>query len=433
MAKARFLAAERSQLRWDMVDLESALPLDHQARVVWAFVEALDLSELYAGIRAVEGSAGRPPADPKILLAVWLYATLEGVGAARQVDELCKRHAAYRWLCGGVPMNYHSLSDFRVGHADFLDRLLSQSVTALIAQGLVSLEEVAIDGTKAKAAAGKGSFRTGAKLAALEAAVGEHVRALRTEVSADPAAGRRRSQAARERAAEDTARRVAQAREIMEKLLQEKAERAKKHKKAEAAKGEPRVSVTDPETRIMRFSDGAFRPAYNMQIAAATNSAVIVAVAATDRRNDSGMAVPMVDQIHTRYGQRPSRVLADSTYVMREDIPVLAAAGVTVYTPLPEEKEADAIKPESARKRAQARDKEPPPVKEWRERMAGEAGRQTYKRRSRIETVNGCLKNRGLGVVRVRSMLKARCILLLHALAHNLWRGHVLRASRAPA
>jgi transposase len=150
------------------VDLESQLASDHRARVVWAFVERLDLSGLYERIRAREGEPGRPPPDPRIFLALWLYATLEGVGSARHLDRLCQSDTAYRWLRGGVAMNYHDLSDFRVGHGDVLDRLLTDSLMALLVEGIVKLEEVAVDGTKVRAWAGRGSFRGAKKLGRLE-------------------------------------------------------------------------------------------------------------------------------------------------------------------------------------------------------------------------------------------------------------------------
>src|SRR5882672_11800054 len=154
---ARYLEANRGRHGRDMVDLESQLPIEHRARVVWSFVEAVDLSALYARIRAREGEPGRPPPDPRILLALWLLATLEWVGSARQLDRLCERDVAYRWVCGGVPVNYHGLSDFRCAHAEVLDRLLTESLTALLAEGVVKVEEIALDGTKVRASAGRGS------------------------------------------------------------------------------------------------------------------------------------------------------------------------------------------------------------------------------------------------------------------------------------
>ena len=162
-SEARFIPADRLQTRWDFIDLETLLPSDHRARIVMSFIENLDLSALYDAIKSREGEPGRPPPDPSVLLALWLYATIEGVGSARQLERLAQSDLAYRWIAGGVPLNYHGLSDFRVGHVEVLDRLLSESVTALIAEGLVSLAEIAVDGTKVRANASKESFKTAAK------------------------------------------------------------------------------------------------------------------------------------------------------------------------------------------------------------------------------------------------------------------------------
>src|ERR1700741_3281857 len=176
---ARFLRADRDQTRWDFIDLEALLPSDHRARIVWAFVESLDLSPLYDAIKSREGSAGRPPPDPAVVLALWIYAAIEGLDSARELDRLAEQDLAYRWIAGGVPLNYHGLADFRVMHVAVLDRLLTESVTALIAEGGVSLAEIAVDGTKVRANASRASFKTGAKLARVAAAVEQRLAALK--------------------------------------------------------------------------------------------------------------------------------------------------------------------------------------------------------------------------------------------------------------
>src|SRR5436853_3175642 len=127
----RIQRPDRRQPYFDSVDLESQLAEDHLARTVWAFAEMLDVSPLESGIKAREGVPGRPTPDRRLYLALWLYATLDGVGSARKLDELCGSHTAYRWLCGGVSVNYHDLSDFRVEAGPFLDDLLSKSVPGL--------------------------------------------------------------------------------------------------------------------------------------------------------------------------------------------------------------------------------------------------------------------------------------------------------------
>jgi transposase len=179
MSEAKIIRADRTQPRFDVFDLEALLPHDHKARVVWAFVEDLEIEALYDSIKSREGGAGRPAADPRVLLALWIYATVEGVGSARHLERLAEREVAFRWLAGGVALNYHGLADFRVDHVDVLDRLLTQSVTALVSEGLVSLRDIAVDGTKIRANASKTSFKRRKTLRAIEAAVGERL-AVRT-------------------------------------------------------------------------------------------------------------------------------------------------------------------------------------------------------------------------------------------------------------
>jgi transposase len=117
----RLRHAERDQIRFQQAALDELLCEDHPARVVWDYVCELDLSTLLEPIQAVERGPGHAPADPRILMTLWLYATLRGVGSARELNRLCQHHAAYRWICGGVSMNYHTLADFRTQHVE-LDR-----------------------------------------------------------------------------------------------------------------------------------------------------------------------------------------------------------------------------------------------------------------------------------------------------------------------
>jgi transposase len=201
----------RTQLELRPADLDGLLPAEHRARGVWEFVEGLDLAPLYTQIKAVDGHAGRPPIDPAILMALWLYATLEGVGSARALARLCDEHDAYRWICGGVSVNYHTLADFRVDHEAVLDGLLTASVAALLAEGLVTLTRVAHDGVRVRASAGAASFRRGERLEQLLAEATAQVETLKREVHDDPAATTRRHTAARERAAAERRQRVARA------------------------------------------------------------------------------------------------------------------------------------------------------------------------------------------------------------------------------
>lgn len=432
MVKARYLEADREQLCWDMVDLESQLPRDHRARIVWAFVDTLELGPFYDRIGSRQDGAGRPPPDPKIFLAVWLYATLENMGSARAVDRACGMDTAFRWLCGGVPMNYHGLSDFRSAHGELLDRLLTESVCALMAEGLVSLEEVVQDGTKVRAAAHRGSFVGENGLWRYEQAARARVHRLREELAADPAASDRRGRAARRRAASEIGERAGRARETLEKLRREKERAAGTHKQAEAGKSERKVSTTDPEARLMVFPDRSVAPGYNIQIAAA--GWFVVGMEATDRRNDMGLAAPMVEQLADRYDRAPSRLVLDGKIATKDEIIALSdhpKGRVEVYAPVPEERQN--ITPESRRKREWRRRKEPEAIKAWRARMETDDGQAAMKRRKHIETINGILKNRGMRKMMVRGLEKVRGSVLLQALANNLMQAHRLRTAEQAA
>ena len=207
----RVRVPERGQVDMHWAALDEMIPDDHPVRAVWAFAARLDLSPLYEAIKAVEGQPGHPPADPRLLLALWLYATVEGVGSARALARLCAEHHAYRWLCGGVSMNHKTLADFRVTHGSLLDGLLADSFAAMIEAGMASLERVAQDGVRVRAAAGAASFRRQSRLLELRRAAAERVAELRAELETDPAAASRRQAVARERAARERSERIAAA------------------------------------------------------------------------------------------------------------------------------------------------------------------------------------------------------------------------------
>jgi len=429
---ARFIRADRFQTRWDFIDLEALLPSDHRVRIVMSFVDGLDLQALYDAIKSREGEPGRPPPDPAVLLALWLYATIEGVGSARQLERLAERDLAYRWIAGGVPLNYHGLSDFRVAHVEVLDRLLTESVTALIAEGVVSLVEIAVDGTKVRANASRESFKTGNKLAQIGAAVEQRLVALKAEIGADPEASSRRKRAAQERAAREVKERAERARAALDRVRSEREQRAKRHSQDEAKKSEPKASLSDPAARNMRFADGAIGPAYNTQIAVTPNEGIIVSVEMTNRRNDAGLAGPMVNDVVRRYGRAPETLLVDTHYATSEDIAALAdhAAGpVKVFAPIPTER--DDVTPGTLANRVRKRAREPESVKEWRSRMATQDGQEVYRLRKLIERINANLKNHGFGFLPVRGLIKVKAVALWHALANNLMAAHRLRTKIA--
>src|SRR5262245_25531213 len=271
--------------------LEDLLESDHQARLVWDFCLGLDLAPLYDAVRSRVGGPGHPAIDPRLCVAVWLYATLEGVGSARALAWLCENHNAFRWLVGGVSVNHHTLSDFRTGHVDFLDGLLTHSVAVLREQDLVDLNRVAVDGMRVRACAGAASFRRKQTLEEHLQEAADQVARLKEEMDDDPSAPWRRHAGARARAARERQERLEEALKRLPEL---------EAKKKPDEKHKARASTTDPEATVMKMPDGGFRPAYNVEYAAAVVGQVIVAVSVITAGSDMGQITPMLDQVQER-------------------------------------------------------------------------------------------------------------------------------------
>jgi transposase len=396
--------------------LENLLDSDHQARLVWDFCLKLDLSSLYDSVGSRVGGPGHPAIDPRICVALWLYATLQGVGSARALAWLCPNHNAFRWLCGGVSVNHHTLSDFRVTHVDFLDGVLTHSVAVLREQDLVDLNRVAQDGMRVRACAGAASFRRKQSLQEHLEEARDQVARLKEEMDDDPSAGSRRQAAAWERAARERQERLEQALARLPEL---------EAKKKADEKDKARASTTDPEATVMKMADGGYRPAYNVEYATATAGQVIVAVSVVTTGSDMGQITPMLEQIHERFDVYPEEVLADGGFAKHEDIEQAEARPreATVYAPVPKPKD------------AQRDPHEPLPgdsevIAAWRKRMKSDEAKEVYKdRASTAECVNAQARNRGLIRLLVRGGLKVKAIALWYAIAHNVRRGISLRAA----
>ena len=403
------------QLVLPALALEDLLDTDHQARVVWDFCLGLDLQPLFQAIRSREGGPGRAAIDPRLCVALWRYATLEGVGSARALAWLCSHHNAFRWLCGGVSVNHHTLSDCRVGHLDLLDELLTHSVAVLREQGLVDLNRVAHDGMRVRASAGAASFHRRPTLEECLQEAEDQVARLKEELDDDPSAPSRRHAAARERAARERAERLRQALERLPEL---------EAKKKAGEKDKARASGTDPEATVMKMADGGYRPAYNVEYSADTATLVITAVAVTTSGSDAGQITPLDDQIHDRHGMYPKEALADGGFVSLQDIEAAQAPprGTRVYAPVPSPKD-----PQRDRHAPLPADGEQ--VREWRARMGTEAAKGVYRQRaSTVEGVNAQARNRGLIRLLVRGLRKVKAVALWLAIAHNLACGMRLRA-----
>jgi transposase len=397
--------------------LEDLLDDDHQARLVWAYCERLDLTCLYDQIRSRQGGPGHPALDPRLAVALWLYATLEGVGSARALVWLCSNHNAFRWLAG-VSVNHHTLSDFRTAHLDFLDRLLTHSVAVLREQDLVDLNRVALDGMRVRACAGAASFRRKQTLEEHLEEAREQVARLKEEMDDDPAAGSRRQAAARERAAREREERLQRAVERLPEL---------EAKKKPDEKDKARASTTDPEATVMKMADGGYRPAFNVQYAVTTDGQAVVGVSVITTGSDMGQVTPMLEQIAARFDTRPGEVLADGGFAQHQDLERAQAAGTTAYVPVPKPKD-----PERDRHAPLPTDSAV--IAQWRERMKGDEAKEVYKQRAAtVECVNAQTRNRGLLRLMVRGLEKVKAIALWYAIAHNVRRYFSLRGQVATA
>ena len=421
--RPRLRTAERQQVIMRILSLDQMLPCDDEARVVWDFVRESDLSKLLVRIRAVEGYVGRDATDPRILLALWLFATLKGVGSARELDRLCERHLSYQWLCGEVSVNYHTLADFRVQHAAVLNDLLSEQVAALMYAGAVKVERVAQDGMRVRAHAGKSSFRRAATLEECLAEAKQRVEQLQREVQDDPGTASRRQQAARQRAARERVEKVTAAREACAEV-----QAAKEKRGGDSLKNPARASTTDPEARTMKMANGGYNPAYNVQFSTDTETQVIVAVDVINQGTDAGQLAPMVEQIEDRTDVRPREVLADGGFATKDEIQQLndPELGYKVYAPVKEE--------EKQRQKGQdpfaPRPGESPELTEWRTRMGTDEAKAIYRQRaSTAECVNALARQRRLDQFPVRGLPKVRTLAIWFALAHNLRRWATLRAT----
>ena len=411
-AGLRIETAERRQVAFQQSCLDDLLAADHRARQVWAYVEELDLSALYGQVRTTDVASGRPAIDPAILVSLWLYATLDGVGSARLVDRLCKTDLAYRWLVGGVGVNYHTLADFRTAAGPVLDELLSSSLTGLIAAGSVDVRTLAVDGMKLQSLASGRSFRSGERLAELHRAAVETVRKLRAEVEEDPGAAERRVTARRLAAAQDRERRLEEARQAHTEIERRRAEQGQKQRrKKERTDHKPaRASTSDPQARVMKMGDGSYRPAYNVQIKTTVDGAHIVGVAVTDCGTDHGLLTPALDEVGRRYDVKPERLLADGGFYSKIDIEMLHERGVELFCPLPINTRSDPATPKRG---------DGVGTIAWRQRMASEQAQAIYRRRFATERPHAHMRNHGLRRLLVRGIDKVKAVVLWHVHAFN--------------
>jgi transposase len=315
----------RQQLLLRPVEVEKLVEKDHPARAIWELVGQLNLEPFYAEIESVEGVAGRPVWDPRLLISLWIYAYKEGVHSAREIAQLCEYHPAYQWLTGLEVVNYHTLADFRTGHKEALDQLFTDVLGVLSYEGLITLERVMHDGTKVKACASSKSFHRKATLQ-------DHLGLAREQVEqmGDPESEElsQRGVKARQRALREKQQRLEDA---LKELEQIEASRSKGSDKEKA-----RASSTDPEARIMLQANGAYGPAYNVQISTDAQSKIIVGVGVTQASADAAELGPAVERIEANLGQKPGQMVVDAGFTNQATMEAMAEKQVDIIGALPD-------------------------------------------------------------------------------------------------
>lgn len=424
-AQPRLRVPHRDQIEMHWASLDQLLEADHAVRLIWQAVAALPLDRWFDEIKAVHGHVGRNATDPRLLVALWVYATLQGVGSARQLEQYCRQYVPYQWLCGGVTVNHHLLSDFRSHGGEKWDDLLTRIVASLLDRGLVTMNRVAQDGMRVRANAGGGSFRRRSRLQMCLDEARQQVQTLKQLADESPEELSRRQRAARERAAAERAKLVEEAIHQCEEL---QAQREVAAKRSGREANEARASTTDPETRVMKFSDGGYRPGYNVQFATDVQTGILVGVDVTNIGNDQEQLLPMLGQLQERYERIPAEALVDGGFTSLKTIEEASQAGCLVYGPMKgEEKQRRAGGDPYARKK-----KDSAAVAAWRTRMSLASSQALYRLRSQTaEWVNALARNRGLRQMPVRGRARCRTVAVIYAIAHNLMQALKLGEDRA--
>jgi len=461
----------RQQMSWRAVDVERLVGEDHPARAIWTLIGRMDLRQFYKSIESSAEEGGRPAFDPQLLISLWVYAYSQGIGSAREVARRCEYDPAFQWLTGLQEVNYHTLADFRVGNQKELDELFTQVLAALSKEGLITLDQVMQDGTKIRAQASPRSVHWENKIQV-------HLERARRRVAemGDP---RSEEASPREKQARARARREQQ--ERLEKALEE----LEKLRTLKAARSpNKRVSITDPEARIMKQPHGGLALSYNAQLSTDAAHGLIVGVSVTQAASDWDQLLPALEQIDQRLKQKPKQIVADAGYATRAIIEEMAErkmdflgsmpredarSGRTAPNRLPpsafvyqpetdryfcpgekflryegrlknerglisyryearrEDCQPCARKPECCpenqkRGRGLLRIEESAAVLTFRQKMASKEGRAGYRRRGRVaEFCNAWIKSKlGLRQFHVRGLLKVQTEMLWACLTYNL-------------
>jgi transposase len=318
------IVIDRTKLELRAYDLDSLIAHDHAARFIWELAGKWNLSVFESKCKTEQGKAGRPCWSARLLVSVWVYSYTLGVAAARAIERMSSHEPGLRWLTGDEPINYHTLSNFRVGDEEALKELFAQFLTMLESAGEIDLKTILHDGTKMKAVAGKSSFHRRKTLEHRLKQARKVVRELDRRATEVGEAVDEKRQAAQVRAAREKLQRAEAAMEKLKKL---------EAKAAAEEKAAIRVSDTEPEARKMKHADGGWAPSYNMQVSTEGKMKAVVAIGLCTEANDMHQLTPALERIEETTGKLPQRIVTDNGYVSRDNIEQSSRQQVEVIAP----------------------------------------------------------------------------------------------------
>lgn len=410
---------KRDQIEFKIGSLDDALESDHQARTVWNFIELLDFSRLYERYHSLNNGLGRGFVDPKILTALWIYAICDGVISARKIAKYCDENKAYIWICGGISVGHHLLSKFRSNFSDLFDEFVVQSISHLYDKGLITIKEVAQDGTKLLASAR--TMHRKKTLVSKAIGIRKYIKQLEEELQNGDFEKKEKKKKERELAENlrKKERLIQAAKELQKHKETLNKNRAKNRNRRLSNKDASnlRASPTDPECRKMKMADKSYKPAYNVQIATDVETELVLKTHICQNSHDGGELAPMYSRLRGAYGVGINSYLADSAFRNKDDFVAMFESGCSVYCPTQKKKT------QALRKRVLSGDcgKDTEADIDWVLRMEEEEANELYNRRIRVsETINAFFKNHGIHQLFVRGVKKVKGFIDLACLSYNV-------------
>jgi transposase len=405
--------------------LQDWLPENHLSYFVSDVVDQLDLSEIESYYE--RDDRGQPPYHPRMMTKVLVYAYCVGIFSSRRIQKRLIEDVAFRVLAAGNQPDFRTISDFRKIHHKALEGLFQQVLRLALGAGAIKLGRVALDGTKVKANASKHKAMSYGRMKDEERKLREEVRKLLAQAKAadDEEDTRYGKDKSGDELPEELSRResrlekIREAKRALEERAREEAEeegKSKEEAKEAKPKGKAQYNFSDPESRIMKGTDG-FVQAYNAQAVVESTTQLIVAQAVTQEANDKRQVEPMVAAIEQQAGQKPEELLADSGYCSDKNLEHLENKKIEAYVATDRQKhgEKEICKPGPLPKGATRVDR-------MKRKLQTKVGSAIYAaRKSIVEPVFGQIKRaRGFRQFNLRGIEKVRAEWAMVCTTHNI-------------